>query len=205
MRAPGTSVFQNILLLLLLHATVCCGIKESEYDKERDKRMNEQHKDMDQIQILKLREAAREKSDKKQDEIRRINREEYLRRHPTELYNARIMGHYGMKDGKPVRFVPISGTVYDILSPKRVLVYIPPPPQVGRSEVVMVVLEKEQTLSKGQKFSIPNIIEAGTYGYTQPDGTQVSARMYKETPGLTLKEFLELKKNGYRFMEETAG
>jgi len=116
-----------------------------------------------------------------------------------------IMGHYGMKDGKPVPFVPIKGQINDILDANRILVYMPAlRSDVQGGTLVLVVLEKSQSLIKGQNFSIPNVVEAGEYGYVKSDGTSVSSRMYKETPGITLKEFLQLKKDGYKFREESA-
>jgi len=196
-----------IALLILFQITAHCALKKSSYDKERERQQKEQHRDADRLQAQKLQEAAREKTAKQQEETRKLYREERLRRHPTEFYNARIMGHYGMQDGQPVRFTPIDGKVSDILDEKRVFIYIPAP-QTGTTggksaTLVLVVLEKPHDLSRGDTFSVPNLIEAGTYGYAKPDGIPISVKMYKQTSGITLKEFLQLKKDGYKFPEET--
>jgi len=209
MRIYSTSVLPALILLLFIQSAAYCGLKESNYDKDREKKQEELHKDLDQIRMQKMRDEAREKRDKQLDEIRRINREEWLLRHPNEFYNSKVMGHYALKDGKPVPLTRIEGKVYDILDEKRILIYIPPPQQAAdgvakSSTLVMVVLEKAQKISKADKFYIPNTVEAGTYGYTKPDGTTVIVKQFKEVPGITLKEFLQLKKDGYRFPEESS-
>lgn len=204
------TVYMTILVFgvsLFLFLTSARGVKKSNYDKERDQLTEEQHKRLEQLEVQKRQAEAQEKKEKQQEEIRRINRDEHLRRHPYECYNARIAGHYGMKDGKPVRFVPIDGTLKSVLDEKRVLVYVQAQSDgTGdkSSTVVMVVLEKPQTFSKGGKFSVQNLIEAGTYGYSNSDGTTATVKMYRQIPGITLKEFLQLKRDGYTFPEETS-
>ncbi|OGV59886.1 MAG: hypothetical protein A2283_08015 [Lentisphaerae bacterium RIFOXYA12_FULL_48_11] len=208
MQVPYRAVLSGSAVLFILQATAYCGLKQSNYDKERDKRMEEQHKELQQLQVQKLKDEAREKRDKQQDEVRKKYREDHLLRHPTQFYNARIMGRYGMKDGKPVLFVPIEGQIQEVLGEQRILVAIPVRQvdgSAGRSPtLVLVILEKSQILSKGQKFSIPNVVETGTYSYSRPDGAQVPVKIYTELPGITLKEFMQLRKDGYKFAEEAA-
>ncbi len=193
---------------LFLLVTEVHGARKSRYDRERDRLLAEQQKRQVQSEIQKRQDEAREKKEKKQEEVRQINSEEYLRRHPAAFYNARLAGRYGMKDGKPVRFVPINGKVHGILDEKRVFVNVASKSGgagEGSLAVVLVVLEQAQTFSRGDDFSVPNLVEAGTYGYSVSDGTSVKVKMYQQIPGMTLKEFLKLKENGYMFPEEKSG
>jgi hypothetical protein len=209
MKAPYITAVSWIVILFFLQAAAYCGTRQSNSDKEREKQHEEQRKEAQRLQVQKLQDEAREKREKQLEEIRQKYREDHLQRHPTEFYNARIMGNYGMKNGKPAPFVTIAGEIYDIPGEKRILVSIPArqtDAATGRAPaLVLVLLEKSQVLSKGQKFSIPNVIDDGTYDYSKPDGTQVVIRMYRETPGITLKEFLQLRKDGYKFPGETDG
>lgn len=205
---PSKAFLIVITGLIFFQATAYCGLRKSNYDKDREKQMEEQRKEADRLQAQKLRDEARDKLEKQHEAIRKNYHEQYLQRHPTVFYNARIMGRYGMKDGKPVRFTPIEGKVSDILDEKRIFVCIPVP-QTGAtggktSTQVLAVLEKAQAFSKGDQFSIPNLIEAGTYADSKQDGTPISVKMYRQSPGITLKEFLQLKKDGYTFPEETS-
>jgi len=203
---PCKVLLPVIALLVFFQPVADCALKKSKHDKERDKQMEEQHRDKDRLEIEKRQEEATEKKLKQYEEIRKTYYEEHLKSHPTEFFNARIMGCYGMKDGKPVRFIPIEGKVSDILDEKRVFVNVPAPQtETAGSKsptLVLVVLEKAETFSKGDKFFVPNLIEAGLYNFSKTDGTPVSIKMYKQIPGITLKEFLQLKKDGYKFPEE---
>ncbi|MDD4872381.1 MAG: hypothetical protein PHR77_17655 [Kiritimatiellae bacterium] len=207
MKVPCKTAVSWIVILFFLQATAHSAVRKSSHDKERDKEMEEQHRDKDRLEIQKLREAEQEKKLKQQEAVRKVYLDDRLQRHPAQLYNARIMGRYGMKGGKPVPFVTITGQVHDILDEKRILVYIPARKTDTATStspaLVLVQLEKPQPLSKGEKFFITNVIEAGTHNYSKSDGTPVSVRVYREIPGITLKEFLQLRKDGYRFPEET--
>jgi hypothetical protein len=116
-------------------------------------------------------------------------REEYLRAHPRELFNARIMGHYAIRDGKPVPFTKLAGTVRGsaagggiVLSRK--LAATPSPR-------VVIFAETPQAVARGDKFSIPNVIaDDSTCDYPLPNGpgnaeVVLNLKAYREAIGIT--------------------
>jgi len=191
-------------VLVLLHGTVCCGAKQSSYDRERDRQLEAKRKEAARLQAQKLEEAARTKKEQQVEESRDKYREKYIELHPGEFYNTKVVGRYGLQNGKPVPLVPISGQVQEVVKETRVIVRMPARGTSVPETFVLVMLEKAQPLAKGQDFSMPNTIEIGTYAYSKPDGTALTIKAYRETPGITYKEFLQLRKDGYKFPGEGA-
>ena len=192
----------SILLLAGLPLVAPARVKKSAYDKEREQRIRQNHKELEQEsrqerwQELKTERrlgVAEIKSDLKDDPTIR----------PKQWFTTHVMGRYAVVDGRPSPLVPIRGKVERVIDSNTVAVALASTTTRAnvRQPPVIVALQAKRSLRVGEPFALPNAVRAGSRDYPWKDNSYIPVKVYKESPGITYKEYQELVQNGYAFPE----
>ena len=198
---------------VILGFMVCAGLmlpaaarpKKSAYDKERDQRIRQNRKVLEQEARQERWQELKTERRLSVEELRSELRNEQLpSTHPKQWYAKHVMGRYAVLDGRPAPLVPIRGQVERVIDTNTIAVAIgftPALPHV-RQPPVIVVLQAKRVVRAGDTFALPNAVRAGSRDYPWRDNSTIPVKVYKETTGLTYKEYRTFVQNGYAFPEQ---
>ena len=102
--------------------------------------------------------------------------------------------------------------VYDVPDEHHIIVAISADAEAtnkpASAPLVAVAVSTPATVTKGQKFSVSNVIaDKETYDYAVDSGHRDAElvrtlKVYSEAQGITFKEFMTLRQNGFKFPED---
>jgi len=142
---------------------------------------------------------------KQRDEQRKARMERVARKHlhanaPREFFKKFIAENYALVNGE---VLPVKKTKYRVLQvvDERTLLMVKGYDYSAGPITIAVTVKSTVGVIDDQRIVLA-LVPTGTYKYISVTGANKTIQAYKETDGLSFKEYMRLRNDGYKFPED---